>query len=225
MKCLIIVPAFNEATVLQQVLLSIKKNVPSFSILVVNDGSSDNTSDIASKVKKVRVANHPINRGLGAAINTGLSFAKKNNFDLAVTIDADGQHDPKDIKKLIKPIINNQADIVIGSRIISTLGQIPLDRIIIIKASNFLTWLLYGETTTDSLSGFRAFSKKAIKSIHLKTDRMEVSNELFSEINRLKLKVKEVPIRVIYTNYSRSKGQKNTNAISIIFKLMLRLFR
>ncbi len=225
MKLLIIIPAYNEAQVIAQTIGDIQKKTVSIKpdILVVDDGSSDNTAQVAQSSGALLVR-HPFNRGLGGAIATGLEFARRYNYDLALTFDADGQHDPSDIMPALQPILDKKADIVIGTRT-QNLKQLPFDRRFLILASNALTFLLFHQTTSDSQSGFRAFSRRAIDSIKLKTDRMEVSSELFSEIRRLRLELAQVPIKVIYTPYSRSKGQKNTNAIHIIYKLILRLFR
>ncbi len=227
MKRLVIVPAFNEGRVIYDTLISLKKSLKTkgkFSILVIDDGSSDNTLFQAKKAR-VKVLRHRMNRGLGGALGTGLEYAKRNNYDLAVTFDADGQHHPKDLLKLIKPIENRKADICIGTRTLSKQGQMPVDRKIINWLSNFATYLLFGIWTSDSQSGFRAFSKKALNLIQIKTERMEVSSEIFSEIKRHKLKFKEIPITVIYTDYSRSKGQANLNAFNVLYKLLLRLAR
>jgi len=101
----------------------------------------------------------------------------------------------------------------------------PLDRLIISHLSNLLTFLFYGVWSTDSQSGLRAFNKKAIKCITIKTDRMEVSSELLKEIKKNKLRFKEIPIKPIYTEYSRQSGQSNLNSLNVAVKMLLRLFR
>lgn len=227
MKRLIIVPAYNEAKVIYQTLASLKNTLrhkKSFDILVVDDGSTDNTSREALKAK-VKVIQHKLNRGLGGALGTGLAYARIHKYDLAVTFDADGQHDPRDIIIAVKPVEEKIADIVIGTRTRSNMGQMPLDRKIINWLSNIVTWVFFGIWTSDSQSGFRAFSKKALRVVEIKTEKMEVSSEIFAEIKKHHLRVSEVPIRVIYTEYSRSKGQDNLNAINVLYKLLLRLFR
>lgn len=227
MKTLVCIPAYNEAQVIAQTLRDVKKQLKKHSntdLIVVDDGSSDQTSQIVTKAK-VKLLRHIVNRGLGGAIGTGLAYARQNHYDCFVTIDADGQHDPRDIAAVTQPVRTHKADVVIGTRTQSKHGQIPTDRKIIIALSNLLTLFLFGIFTSDSLSGFRAFNKKAIHSIRLITDRMEVSNEFFSEIKRANLKLIEVPIKIIYTPYSRAKGQSNANSIHVIFKLFLRLFR
>ena len=168
---------------------------------------------------------HPINRGLGGALGTGLYWAKIHDYEWCVTFDADGQHNPKDLNAVLESIYSGQADAVIGSRMMTGWKKIPVDRKLIITLSNILTWWLFGIKTSDSLSGFRAFNRKAIENIQIRTDHMEVSNEFFYEIKRRRLRLVEVPIDVIYTKYSRLKGQKNSNAIEVGIKLLLRLFR
>lgn len=228
MKRLIIIPAYNEAPVISTTIAKVKKVIKeskkSFDILVIDDGSNDNTYAKAKQMEAL-VARHKINRGLGGALGTGLLYAKKQNYDLAVTIDADGQHNPQDIDKVILPIETKKADLVIGSRTKSKLGQMPIDRRIINLLGNLVTWLLFGVWTSDSQSGFRSFSKKAISCIEIKTERMEVSSEIFCEVKKNNLKITEAPIQVIYTEYSRSKGQDNLNAFNVLYKLLLRIAR
>lgn len=225
-KAVVIVPAFNEEVVISKVIRSIPKRiirVKKIEILVVDDGSTDKTNKLASQ-KNVYIASHIINRGLGAAIKTGLEWAKVNNYDLAVTFDGDGQHDPGDIKRVIKPIMENKADLVIGSRFKKS-QNIPIDRLALNWLANLATFFLFGIFSTDSQSGFRAFSKKAIKEIDFKAERMEFSSEILLEAKRKSLKISEVPIHAIYTSYSRMKGQKNTNAIPVFAKYLIRLLR
>lgn len=191
--------------------------------VVVNDGSLDNTVSEAQRAD-VTVISHIINRGLGAAIKTAMSFAKTTSADIMITFDGDGQHDPKDIPKIILPILKREADLVIGSRF-TKIQKIPIDRLILSSFANFATFLLYGVSSTDSQSGLRAFSKKALNLMNFKADRMDFSSEILLEAKRNNLGIKEVPIRAIYTEYSRLKGQKNTNAFPIIFRFLVRLLR
>jgi len=227
-QLVLILPALNEATVISGTLKSIKNSIKKLpvktKIVVINDGSSDNTKKVAEK-SQVKVLTHVINRGLGASLSTGLEYAKKIKADFAITMDSDGQHDPEDINNLLTPLLKNKADVVIGSRMLKKSKDMPLLRRLNNRAFNLLTLSLFGITTTDSLSGFRGFSKKAINNLRLKTERMEVSNEFFTEIKRHKLRFTEVPIKVIYTQYSLSKGVKPGNIFAIIFRLVLRLFR
>lgn len=225
-KLTVVLPAFNEERVIGRVLDGLKKELKQISglkteVVVVDDGSWDNTARIA-KSRKVTVLRHPINRGLGGALGTGMEYARCSQADFVVTFDADGQHDPKDIDKVLNPLLENKADIVIGVR---NIKKMPFDRRIITFISTLVTFVFFGIYCSDTQSGFRAFNRKALNKIKIKTQRMEVSSELFGEIKRYKFRLAEVPIRVIYTPYSRKKGQKNLNAIKILLKLILRLFR
>ncbi len=228
MKLLIILPAYNEEPVIASVLIKLKKYLKSLKhikteIVVIDDGSTDQTAKVVRQ-HRVKLLQHVLNRGLGGALATGLAYANKYNFDIALTMDSDGQHDVRDIQSAIEPILSKTADVVIGSRMLGQKGM-PLDRIIINNLSNLATLLLFRQWTTDSQSGFRVFAKKAIQTIQLKTQGMEVSSEFFAEIKKHKLKLTEIPIRVIYTDYSRMKGQTNLNSIMVGWKLLLRLFR
>lgn len=226
MKLLIILPAYNEEEKIGEVLSNLPRRIEGISEierLVIDDGSTDKTSEIAQKFKTT-VLKHVINRGLGGAIGTGFEYARNSNADIVVTFDSDGQHRPQDIEPLIKPILEKKSDVVIGSRFIK-LKQMPSDRILINILSNIATYILFGIYTSDSQSGLRAFNKNAIYKIEIKTQKMEVSSEIFKEIKRNNLKFTEIPIQAIYTGYSRRKGQKNSNALPIFYKLFLRLAR
>lgn len=227
MKLAILIPAYNEETTLGHVLETLPKSligVDEICPVVVNDGSTDNTELIA-KDGNVTVITHIFNRGLGGALGTGFEYIKTHDFDALITFDADGQHSPKDIATVIKPIIEGKADVCVGSRFLKFEGHMPWYRRVGLAGMNFITFLLFWTWTTDSQSGMRAFSRKAIEKIDIKTNKMEVSSEFFYEISKKDLKYTEAPIEAIYTDYSLNKGQKNINALNILVKLILkRLF-
>ena len=225
-KIVIVVPVFNESAVIYKVLKAIPKKIKGVSkigVIVVNDGSTDKSQFEVERAGFITV-NHVINRGLGAAIKTGMAYARAKKADIMVTFDGDGQHDPFDIQKIILPIIQKKADLVLGSRF-KKLKKAPLDRYFLNWFANFITLLLYGVATTDSQSGLRAFSKKALKLIDFKGERMDFSSEILLEAKRNNLKIAEVPIRAIYTEYSRKKGQSNLNAIPTFARFLVRLLR
>ena len=226
MKLLIAIPAFKDEKFIGEVIKNIPSRIPHVNkrdILVINDGSTDSTADIARSYK-ASVVEHLINRGLGASLKTALEYAVNNKYDALITIDADGQHETKSIPVLVKKMIKEKADIVVGSRWL-TRGNAPLIRIIINKLANLLTFFFYGINTSDSQSGYRLFGPKALKLLKLQSEGMEVSSEIFGEIARSRLKYAEIPIKVIYTRYSKSKGQKISNAPLIIWHLFMRLFK
>ncbi|MBP8689389.1 glycosyltransferase family 2 protein, partial [Patescibacteria group bacterium] len=169
---------------------------------------------------------HPINRGKGAATQTGIDAAKLLNADIIVTMDSDGQHDPKDIKKLIQPILNGKADVVIGSRMLNTKGM-PKSRIIMNKIANIVTYIFFGILVSDSQSGFRAYNRKAYTNVYTYMDRYEFESEMLGQIKNAKLRIKEVPIKVIYTDYSKNKykhmSRFSAQGLTNGFKMVIRL--
>lgn len=226
MRLVIVIPAFNESAVIYKVVKSLPHKLKGFSQvipLVVDDGSSDSTLLEAQKAGAV-VVRHSINRGVGAATKTGIVWARKNDADMVVTFDGDGQHNPDDICKILKPILKINADVVIGSRF-KNRQKIPLDRTVINWCANIVTYIFFGVFSTDTQSGLRALSKKAVSSLDFKTDRMEFSSELLLEARKHNLNIKEVATSAIYTDYSRAKGQKNTNAFPIMVRFLVRWLR
>jgi glycosyltransferase involved in cell wall biosynthesis len=222
-KLVLIIPAFNEERALATTLANLPKtfSVDETEVVVVDDGSSDRTAEVALACCDPRVVllRHTTNRGLGGALGTGLKYARLCSADFAITYDADGQHAPEDIEKALVPLVEGKADVVIGSRLLQPKGM-PWYRLIGNWGLNVITYVLFGQWTTDSQSGLRAFGRRGIENIDIRTDRMEVSSEFFKEIRRLKLRFCEVPIRAIYTEYSLAKGQRNINAINILLRLL-----
>jgi glycosyltransferase involved in cell wall biosynthesis len=226
-KLCIIVPAFNEETVIGDTLQSLRRTLRqhgvSADIVVIDDGSSDRTSVQGMPYCDFLVI-HRRNCGLGAALATGIEFAKRNGYGSCVTFDSDGQHDPSDITKAIK-LLQSGKDVVIGSRFLGSHSRMPRGRRVVLWTSNLVTWIFFGVRTTDSQSGFRALSRRAIEGIELKSNRMEVSSEFFGEINRLGLTFAEFPIHIRYTDYSLQKGQANTNSLNVLIKLLYKIAR
>jgi len=219
----IVIPVYNENRVIQDVLWEIQKSgYPN--IIVVDDGSRDQTYDQASQIEGVIVLKHCINRGKGAAVKTGIEAAKILNADIIVTMDGDGQHNPQDIENLVKPIQYGGIDVVLGTRLKNPKGM-PLHKIAQNKLANLLTWFLFGLWVTDSQSGFRAYSRHAAEVINTRGDRYEYDSEVLREIYIYKLKFKEVPIQVRYTGYSMSKTHKQnlSNGIITLYKMFWKL--
>lgn len=217
MKLIAIIPAYNEETTIAEVLERTRPFVDE--IVVVNDGSQDRTEEIA-RLHGATVVTHIINRGLGAAIGTGFTAALRRGADAIVTLDADGQHDPREISRFVEAM-DAGADAVIGSRMLTRTGM-PWYRQVAQVIGNVATFVLFGAFVTDSQSGFRGFTRHALKQIEIRTNRMEVSSELIAEIHRNKLSLKEVPITAIYTEYSLSKGQSFFVGLKTLAKLIVR---
>lgn len=218
MKTFALIPAYNEARTIAEVLTRTRSFVDG--MIVIDDGSSDRTAEIA-RAHGAIVVSHVINRGLGAAIGTGFAAAQKLDADIVVTLDGDGQHDPHEIN-LFVDAVETGADVVIGSRMLTGFLGMPLHRKVAQIIGNLVTFCLFGAWVTDSQSGYRAFTRYALSMIQIKTNRMEVSSELIAEARRHKLTLVEVPIKAIYTQYSLSKGQSFFVGIKTLLKLVLR---
>ena len=222
-KIFIAIPAFNEADVIQDVIKEIRE-AGYANIIIIDDGSSDNTFEKAKGIAGVTALRHKINRGKGAATKTGIEAAKLLGADIIVTMDGDGQHDPQDIKNLIEPILKNDCDVVLGTRLKNTRGM-PWPKIVANHIGNFFTWWLFGLWVTDSQSGFRAYSKHAAEVINTKGDRYEYESEIIKEIYSYKLKFTEVPIAVRYTAYSMGKIHKQgfINGTKTLYKMFWKI--
>lgn len=222
-KIFVVIPAFNEELVIQDVLIGLK-NEGFNDIIVVDDGSEDNTLENAHQIEGVTAIRHKMNRGKGAATKTGIEAAKLLGADIIVTMDGDGQHDPDDINNLTRPIISGKFDVVLGSRLKNPNGM-PHYKRIQNRLANVFTWYLFGLWVSDSQSGFRAYSRKAADLINTRTDRYEYDSEVIREIYVAKLKFKEVPISVKYTSYSKNKKEKqNTyNGFKTLYKMLWKL--
>ncbi len=202
----VVVPAYNEAKVIVEVIREIQA-AGDYLVIVVDDGSSDDTSAKVEGLEGVIVLRQRINRGKGAATKTGIVAAMQLMADIIVTLDGDGQHDPKDIECLIQPIICDGYDVVLGTRMTQSAGM-PFFKVVANKIGNFITLLLYGIYVSDSQSGFRAYSHYAATKIDTRADKYEYDSKVIREINNNRLKFKEVPVKVRYTEHSMSKPQK-----------------
>lgn len=219
----IVLPAYNEEKVIRDTLEEIRSAGYS-NIIVVDDGSRDQTYEKARAVPGVVALRHRLNRGKGAATKTGIEAAKLLDATTIVTMDSDGQHNPADIARLIEPIQKNHCDVVLGTRLKDPRGM-PWYKILANWVGNAITWYFYGLWVSDSQSGFRAYSRHASELINTKTDRYEYDSEVIREIYLYKLKYREVPIEVRYTEYSMGKIQKQgfVNGLKTFYKIVWNL--
>lgn len=220
----IIMPAYNEEAVIADVIKKAKTTLQGhdfdFDIVVVNDSSTDNTSAVAEKAGAITI-NHVLNGGAGAATATGLSYAQQHSYDLAITMDADGQHDAKDVLTGIKKMTGDPSiDLLIGSRLIDSKGMSRV-KILGNKGLSFITRILFGIQVTDSQSGLRLFNKRTLKSLKWTTSGYEFCSEMLWRAHQQGFTIEEFPIKAIYTDYSRAKGQNNWNAINIVKSLTM----
>lgn len=227
MHLVIIIPAYNESKVISEVLRALPRNlegINSITSVVVDDNSSDDTQEVARACGAICIR-HEANLGAGGATITGLEVAKKLGADITVTMDADGQHDPSDLQTLVQPIINGTAEAVLGSRFIHPTKAMPLFKHVGNNMLNIVTYAFYWVWMSDSQSGYRAFSKRALEQIEPVTTGYEFCSEVCGQIKQKNLRFVEVPIRTIYTDYSKSKGQLALNAVNIVIGLLLSKLR
>ena len=197
MKIIVGIPAFNEEKNIAAIITKLADVADS--LIVCNDGSSDLTSDIAEKMGAF-VINHEKNLGYGAAIRSIFLKAKELDGDILVTFDADGQHRIEDIEKVTKPIIDQEADLVIGSRFLDeNEKEVPQYRKVGIKVITKITNASIKNRLTDSQSGFRAYSKKVLTELNPSDAGMGISTEILIKASSKNFRISEVPIKITYS--------------------------
>jgi len=223
MKILVIVPAYSEECCIQGVIEDLRENFPQGDILVVNDGSTDMTSEIA-KALGVKVIDLPYNVGIGGAMQTGFLYALREGYDAALQFDGDGQHHADQIEKILKPFLSNSADLVVGSRFLSDAGfTSSVQRRIGSKILSFVVSLIAGQRITDTTSGFRVYGRNTLEffSENYPEDYPEV--EAFVLAHKKGLRIVEVPSEI----GPRTGGKSSitfTQAIYYMVKVMLAIF-
>ncbi len=215
-----VIPAYNEATRIASVVSDVMRFVDR--IVVVDDGSSDRTAEVAEKAGAL-VVRHMTNCGAGAATMTGLEAARLLGADSVVTLDADEQHMPEDIPALLKPLNDNLADIVFANRF-GTKNKIPFIRRVFNGIGNIVSFLATGQWVSDSQCGYKAFGSKALADINLRMSGFEFCTEIVRESVQHKWRIAQIPIKVIYSEYTLAKGQSFANGVRTAFKILLRSF-
>jgi glycosyltransferase involved in cell wall biosynthesis len=219
-KVWIVIAAYNEEKSISRVIHNLKSQGYR-NVIVIDDGSTDKTPDEA-KSAGAKVIVHDANQGQGAALRTGINYALKMGADYIVTFDADGQHKVSDIPALLVPLKTGKYDISLGSRFLKgSQTKVPLTRKMFLKGGALLMFLFYNVKVTDSHNGFRALTRKAAQKIKITCNRMEHASEIIDEIGHHKLRYKEVPVTIKYTEYSKTKGQSSWNAFRIFYKMLI----
>jgi glycosyltransferase involved in cell wall biosynthesis len=215
----IIVPVFNEKKeVLEQTIIELLKTT---NRLVIVDDASDGEIDLPSHAN-FYLLQHEVNLGQGAALQTGIEFALGKSAEYLVTFDADGQHAATDIPAMLAPLQNNEADITLASRFLKPghHNASGLKRYLL-KTGRLINYFFTGLYLSDSHNGLRAMTRDAARKISLRENRMAHATEILFAIKKHKLRYREVPATVTYTEYSKSKGQSVFNSIRIFFDLVL----
>lgn len=215
-----VIPAYNEGTRIGSVVRAVAHHVNA--VIVVDDGSSDHTYAEAQKAG-ARVIRHIENCGAGAATMTGIEAARRCGADIVVTLDADEQHDPQDIPALLQPIRQGGADVVFANRF-GQRNKIPFVRRVFNGIGNIVTLLATGKWVADSQCGYKAFGPRAVEQLNLRMSGFEFCTEIVRESVHHHWRIAQVPIKVIYSEYTLAKGQSFANGVRTAFKILLRSF-
>lgn len=219
----IVVPAYNEASAVCDVVRELRGEFRR--VVVVDDGSRDATAAEAARGGAI-VLRHVLNRGQGAALQTGIEFCLIRGADIIVTFDADGQHRIQDVHRMLAALESTGADLAIGSRFLDLQSNLPASRRLTLRIATRFMRLTSGVPLTDAHNGLRAIRRRAAQKIRITLDGMAHASELVDQIDRHGLTVTEVPVVIRYSEYSLRKGQSSLAAIRIAFDyLFKRIFR
>ena len=217
----IVIPAYNEGAVLSQ---TVDELLPlGYQVVVVDDGSAVSALHYLQD-RPVHYLRHLTNLGQGAALRTGTDYALSQQAHVVVHFDADGQHSPDLIPRLIAPICSGEYDIVMGSRFLDSQdrARVPAIKQILLKGGVVVSWLFSGLWLTDTHNGFRALSSHAAAQIRLTENGYAHATEILELIRKSRLRFREVPVTIRYTEHSLAKGQSVLNSINIVFDLLVR---
>jgi dolichol-phosphate mannosyltransferase len=206
MKYLTAIPIYNEERNLESVLAEIRRYSPN--ILIVNDGSTDRSGELLGRQRDVQIISHPVNRGYGAALASAFRHAIASDFDVLVTVDCDGQHEPARIPVLLEAV--HDADIVSGSRYLrefrANTGPAPEDRRAINATITTELNHLLGLELTDAFCGFKAYRREALAQLHITETGWGMPLQLWVQAARLRLRIKEVGVPRVYLDPTRAFG-------------------
>jgi len=218
----IVVPAFNEAAVIGEVIADLRSVFDH--VVCVDDGSTDDTGAIALHAG-AHVVRHPVNLGQGAAIQTGVEYARsKPGAEVFVTFDADGQHRVKDVLRMIDKLVAEDVDIVIGTRFANpgVQSDVPVLKRIVLRTAVWLSPRSRRLMLSDAHNGLRVLNRKVASGLDITMSGMGHASEIIALIDENHWRVTEEPVEILYTEYSKSKGQPLLNGVNIVFDAVLR---
>lgn len=214
----VLVPVFNESKKIEEVISNLKKHF--INIVAVNDGSDDNSLKVLKKLK-VKVINHSHNLGQGASISSGLKYISSiKDIYAVITFDADGQHQTDDAVSFAKEILSSDVDIIFGSRFINHEKNIPFLKRKVLRIVNFFTRYFSKINLSDSHNGLKAIKTSVIDKLEFKSNRYAFESEIIHSVSKNNLSYKELPTNILYTAYSKKKGQKILNGFLILEDLL-----
>lgn len=215
----LVVPLFNEGTVVGDVIADALTVFPR--IVVVDDGSSDDSAAIARRAGAL-VVEHPLNLGQGAALQTGFDAARRLGARYVVTFDSDGQHRVEDALAMVERLRRDEADVILGSRFLDERTRPGGLKRAVLKAAVLYSNATTGVRLTDTHNGLRALNSKALATLRIRQNRMAHASEIIDQIGRSGLRWAEHPVHIVYSDYSRSKGQSVLNAVNIVTEQLYR---
>jgi len=216
----VVVALYNEETVIKAVIDGLHEHFSN--VVCVDDGSTDRSAAVAEKAGAT-VIRHPMNLGQGAALQTGITYCRsQEDMEYVVTFDGDGQHRVEDVLDMLSYSHRKDCPIVFGSRFLDKRTKPGLKKKIVLKVAVIITRLITGLQLTDAHNGLRVLRKDAVEHVNLIQDRMSHATEIVHQLADTKLPWKEYPVEVLYTDYSKAKGQSVLNSINILFDLIVR---
>lgn len=218
----LLIPAYNEGPVISSVLEAVRH--AGYQVVVVDDCSTDTTHAEVARHEWVHLLRHPINLGQGAALQTAAEYALAQGAQFLVHFDSDGQHPIEEVPLLLRTLIRSRSDVVLGTRFPKgrmTAGGMPPIKRLVLRLATLYTRLTTGLAVTDTHNGFRAMTADAARRIVITQNRMAHASEILHLIARHRLRYREVPVTIRYTEYSMAKGQSVWNAVNILWEDLL----
>lgn len=217
----VVVPLFNEASVVGEVICGLRRGGFEH-VVCVDDASTDGSGPVAAAAGAT-VVTHPVNLGQGAALQTGLTFALADpSMTSVVTFDADGQHQVGDARDMVRLLESEELDVVLGSRFLDGRTQPGRLKRLTLKAAVLQTNLTTGMQLTDAHNGLRVLNHTAVAALHIRQNRMAHASEIITQLAGSQLAWREHPVHIVYTEYTKSKGQSLWNSVNILTEMLHR---
>jgi len=216
----VVVALYNEESVIKGVIDGLHEHFSN--VVCIDDGSTDNSAEVAEKAGAI-VIRHPMNLGQGAALQTGIAYCRaQEDMEYVVTFDGDGQHRVEDVLDMLSYSRRRDLAIVFGSRFLDKRTKPGFKKKVVLKVAVLITRVVTGLQLTDAHNGLRVLRRDAVAHVNLIQDRMSHATEIVHQLAESKLPWREFPVEVLYTDYSRAKGQSILNSINILFDLIVR---